>query len=340
MADAPQTLALITLGQFLRGDVVRQINRRSALLRILPIIPGSGQNCAWSVEADGQIGETYADGADAANFGSDAQQQAVLGWSRTRSNFTVTGTARRAARTAQAGPGGMRDLIGRNMVNSSAKVASTVNAALFSGAGTTNNIAGLDVAIADTTNTYATINRATLPANAFWLPTVTDPGSLTAPTFAQIRADRTAIFKACGESPDIAVCSPEVFDTVGGLYDATRRYVTEVSTPRGKVTLDAGFQGLELDGMVFIKDKDATANRIYYLNSNYIEIWYQPLEPEAMGTMNLPLKADDGFGQTPLGIQCVKLAKNGDADRYSCFTELQLVVRKPNAMGCRKNVAT
>lgn len=336
MADTPQTLALLALGQELRGDIVAQINRRSALLRMIPIVEGHGQNCAWAVEGDGHLGANFADGASPSDFGSDAQAQALLSWGRVWSPFHVTGSARRAAASAMAGPGGTRDLIGRNLRNSAAKVASTVNTQLFSGTGA-NQVVGFDDAIAQTANTYATIDRS-VGGNAYWRPTVQDPGVSTAITFAQIRSDIAAIYTACGESPDVAVCSPGVFNAVAGLFDNSRRYVQEVSTARGLVRLDAGYGALEVDGVMFVKDKDATANRIYYLNSNYLELHVQQLNPPALMSLSMSGAANDGFGAVPLGIVCEKLAKNGDADRYMTMTECQLVVRRPNAMGCRKNV--
>lgn len=337
MADVPQTLALLILGQKLRGKMVASINRRSAFLRAIPVTKGDGQNVAFAVEGSGQVVENFADGADASNFGSDEQRQGLLPWGRVRSNFTVTGSARRAARSASAGPDGVRDLVGRNMINASAAVAGLVNTQCFSGTGT-NQIVGLDDAIAQTANTYATIDRSSV---SYWRPTVSDPGVLTAPTFAQIRADRSAIFVASGENPDLAVCSPSVFDAVAALYDNSRRYMQDViNTARGEVKLDSGFAALEVDGMMFLKDKDATANRIYYINSNYIELQCQELMPEALGDLGVAGLADDGYGQVPLGIRCDRLSKGGDSARYMAFTECQLVVRRPNAMGCRKNVAT
>ena len=52
------------------------------------------------------------------------------------------------------------------------------------------------------------------------------------------------------------------------------------------------------------------------------------------------MAADDGWGPIPLGIVCEKLAKNGDSDRFMCRTEVQLVVKRPNAFGRRTNIAT
>lgn len=337
MSDTAQTLALITLAQNYRGDIVRQINRRTMLLRLLPIVKGEGKNVAFVPEADGAVAENYSDGADAANFGSDAQASATLNWGLYRSNFHVTGLAQAAAATSGTPAGNLR-LWARNQINGAAKLASTINAALFNGAGTGTTIFGLDGAIGSTSNTYAGIDRSS-GSNAYFRPTVIDPGSLTAPTFALIRDDIRQIYEASGENPDLAVCSPSVFNVVGGLFDATRRQIDQVMTARGAVRLDFGFQALEVDGTLFVKDKDATANKIYYLNSNHVRIEYlESAQPP--GVPAQPMVANDGFGTVPLGITYEMLAKLGDSDRAQAKTYVQLVVDRPDACGVRVNVAT
>lgn len=344
MADVPQTVALQVLSQNYRGRLVPQINRKSALMKVLPIIPGFGKNCAWAARSSGQVAENYAQGADASNFGSDAQSEAILQWGHYRANFHITGTAKRAAATS-ATPDGVQNLVGTNLASANETLVSLVNTALFTGAGTGTTIAGLDVAIGDTTNTYATIDRTT---STFWQPYVVDPGASTALTLGQIRYDLGQIYKQSGEVPDIGVCSVEVFDTIGSLFDSTRRYTADtITTARGVIRLDAGYQALEVNGCMFLRDKDATAGQIYYINSNRIHIEYLPLDPEVlaevMATMQLAgmtMEANDGYGPVPLGIHCEGLAKNGDSDRFECLTNLQLVVERPNACGVRKNVAT
>lgn len=338
MADNVTTLALLALEQKLRGDIVKQVNRRSALLRVLPILPGEGKNCSWAVEGDGALGENYAEGADATNFGGDAQKSAKLDWGHYRSNFHVTGTARRAARRSST-PGGVQNLVGRHMKSSIAKVASIVNTALFTGPGTGTTIGGLNVAIGDDTNTYASIDRSD-SNNAFFRPTVVDPGQAEEITLGLIREDQGKISDLCGEQPDIAVCSTSVFNAIGGLFDESRRYVYDITTSRGQIKLDASIGAIEIDGTYFMKDKDAPAGRIYYLNSHYVHLEYLPPDQEFMDELEMEMYADDGYGATPLGVICHKLAKNGDSDRYECLTNVQLVVERPNACGVRKNIAT
>lgn len=337
MADTPQTLALTTLAQNYRGNIIRQINRRTQLLKLLPFVKGEGKNCAFATEADGMVAENFADGADAANFGSDAQASATLSWGLYRSAFRVTGLALASSSTSRT-PEGNVALWARNMVNAAAKLASTINAALFTGAGTGTLIAGLDVAVGQTTNIYAGIDRS-VGANAYFKPTVVDPGALTAPTFALLRDDIRQIYEACGQNPDIAVCSPAVFNKVGALFDSTRRQVQDVTTARGVVKLDAGFGALELDGVFFVKDKDCQANRIIYLNSEHVRIEYLPSANPTQDTGIQMVATDDGFGATPLGMVCEPIAKLGDSSRCQCKTYVQLVVERPNTCGTRLNVA-
>lgn len=339
MADTITTLSLITLAQEYRGDVVRQINRRTVALRIFPIVPGEGKNIGWVPESDGQVAENYSDGADAANFGGDSQASATLSWGLYRANLHVSNLAMDAAATAST-PEGDRNLWSRNVQNGSAKLGSLLNGAFYSGAGTGTTWAGMDVAIGSTTNVYAGIDR-TSGGNTYWQPTVIDPGTLTKPTFAQIRDDVRQIYIAGRENPDVALCSPGVFNAIGNLFDNTRRQnIEQIRTARGKVSLDFGFQALEMDGMYFVKDKDATENRIYYCNSNHIRIEVlPPAEYRGMGLDNWEdVEGDDGFGPIPLMFKYEKLAKLGASERAEVTSTAQLVVDQPNTCGVRKNV--
>lgn len=337
MSDTAQTLALITLAQMYRGDVVRQINRRSQALKILQIRPGEGKNVAFVPEGDGAVAENYSDGADAANFGSDAQASATLSWGQYRANFHVTGLAMAAAATS-ASPMGNTALWVRNMMNGAAKLASTINGGLFTGAGTGTLIAGFDVAIGNDSNTYAGIDRSS-GSNAYFRPTVIDPGTLTAPTFALIRDDLRKIYEASGENPDVAFVPPAVFNAIGGLFDGTRRQVDQIQTARGNIRLDFGFQAVEIDGTMFVKDKDAGANKIYYVNTNHCHVEYLPPKlPPAAAALAQQVAADDGFGMVPLGMMYEVLAQLGDSYRAQVKSYIQLVVDRPNAFGVRKNV--
>lgn len=333
MSNVPQTLALITLAQEFRGDVVGQINRRVTLLKLLRIVPGGGQNVAWVARSDGHLAENHTDGQDVSNYGSDAQTSAILTWSLYRSPFSVTKLAMDAAAGA-ASPLGNRALWRENMANAAAKLADKIEKELFVGPGTGTTISGLDLAIGSTTSTYATISQS---SNTFWQPYVIDPGSATGISFQQIRTDLAAIQAAGGEVPDIAVCGLSTFNSIAGLFDANRRW-TSVNTARGKIQLDAGFEGVEVDGCMFVKAKDAPEGAIYYLNTRYTEIQYLP-DATYPPYVYEQVQADDGYGSVPLGFHYEMLAKTGPADKAEILSEIALKVGRPNTCGKRLHVA-
>ncbi len=339
MADNLTTLSLLTLAQTHRSDIVNQINKSVQLLKSIPIVTGQGKNVAWPVEKDGELVENYAEGADAANFGSTSQGQAILTWALYRANPHVTQLAMDAASTSYD-PTGNKQAWARQIMAHSASLAVKLNQECFNGPGTGTRICGLDEAICKDDNIYAGINRAT-GGNEYWKPTKVDPGSATAPTFELIRDDVRKIYEACGENPDLAMCTPLIFNYIGSLFDATRRNVEMVNTARGGVKLDAGFQALEVDGLFFMKERHATASRIYYINSGGAQLEVLPSATQRMLEQSGAfVHANDGFGSVPLSFHYEPLAKTGASEKAQILSTCQLVVPQPNKHGCRLNVAT
>lgn len=339
MSDVVTTLSLITLAQEYRGDVVRQINRRTATLKMLRVVRGEGKNIAWAPEFDGSLAENYAEGADATNFAADGQASAFLSWALYRSNIHVTKLAMDGAATSNS-PEGNRQLWARHLINASAKLAAKINLEVFAGAGTGTTMAGLSVAI-NSGNTYATIDRTSVsPDYSGFNSSVIDPGADTAVTFALLRDDLRKIYEASGSTPDMAVCSPAVFNKVGALFDATRRQFDSVRGANGPVKLEFGFQALEVDGTVFFRDKDCTAKTIYYINSDHLEIQYLPSadQQRLIDAAGGEIVADDGFGSVPLGMEYEMLAKTGPAEKAEVLWTGQMVLDRPNTCGVRKHV--
>ncbi len=337
MTDSVTTLDLVTLATEYRGDIVRNINRRTGILKMLRVVPGAGPNLAWALEGDGALAETYAEGIDPTAFGRDVQTPAVLTWALYRSNFRITSLAMDAAAGAQS-PAGNHQLWARNLTNATSKLASHINAEAFAGPGTTTRMAGLAVAIHDD-NEYAAVDPGD-PGNEFWASTVVDPGTLTDPTQALIRDDLRLAYEASGMTPDMAVTTPAVFNKVGGTFDATRRLVGSITGGNGPVVLEFGFQAIEVDGTVFFKDKDCTANAIYYINSDHCEVQYLPgAEQEKMiaasGSVETP---SDGFSAVPLGFKYEMLGKTGPGEKAQILWTGNLKVDRRNVHAKRLNV--
>lgn len=345
MADVPQTTALIIIAQNYAGDIVRQINRTATLLKLLAptFKQGEGKNVAWVAEGDGAVAETFAEGADPANFGSDSQTGASIPFARYWSTFHVTGSAMAASSTSRT-PVGNIELWARQMVNGAEALAKKMDTDLYVGAGG-NAFVGLDEAIGDDANTYATIARA---GNVFWRPTVSD--SASAPiTFAQIRSDLSAIKVKSGYKPDLATVSPDTYNKIAALYDPLKQYVYQtvdrVQSAGQEIVLDGGVGALKFDGCYFVEDSFAPDNTIYYLNSRYIRLEYMPAEASlAMGLGDEASLAmmmgglSDGFDVIPFNMVMELLAKTGDAQKAMMKCYPQLCVERPNAMGVRINI--
>lgn len=335
MADAPQTYTDIAnaYAQAFPDRIVRQVNRMALLLAALPIVAGAGKNVAWDVEADGAIGENFTDGAAAANFGSDALAPATLNWGLYRSNFKITNLAAAVAASSSS-PGQGRDLVLRGISNGVRKLASTLNGVGYSGAGTGTTIAGLHGIAIDSAGTYAGINRAT-GGNEYWQSYEIDASS-AALSFAQIRTDLGAIYDACGMTPDIALCSTAVFNKVRGLFDASMKFDRQVTTARGSFTLDNSPEVIVMDGCQFVRDKDATASAILYLNSN--EVAWEALQAEKSFADRMMPTGDSSVDALLGAMYAYELGRAGAARLMTVETQIQLKVMRPNACGKRINI--
>lgn len=343
MADTLQTLALIVLAQNYKPDVVRQVNRTSALAKMLPLVRGEGKNVAFAVSSTGAIAETYAEGADPTNFGSDAQEAAVLNWAQYWAPFHVSGLSQAAAATS-ASPTGNVGMWARNLIDSGSALSSKINSELYVGPGTARTIAGLDVAIGTAANTYAGINRAT--STYFESNQFNAAGPAAALTFAQIRSDMQAIYIASGYRPDVAMVHPNVLAKMATLFDPQKQYVFEttrdVTSAAGSFKLEGGIGGIRFDGCVFVEDKDATDGKIYYLNTQKVHLETLPMNLAMIPGMSdevMSLVAGDGFGPLPFGFQLEMIGKTGDSDKAFMKSYLQLCVEQPNACGVRLNIA-
>jgi len=346
---AAQSIATMQLAQNYAGNVVRQVNRTCSFLRLIPITIGEGKNCAWVAEKSGASANAMAEGAGGTTPTSDGQDSATLNWAYYEQTAEVTGPAQAAARTSRT-PQGNLNQIARQITNSLAALVSQVNVHCYSGNGgaSPKQVTGLDAAIGDTTNTYATIVRG---SNAYWQPYLVNPGVATNLSLGQLREDLKEIYVKSGFTPQIAPCHPSVFNEIGNLFDSQRRLiqtVNEVTTARGRIMLSGGYSGIEIDGCVFVKDKDATlesgngAGRIYYINTDYVDLQVQ-VQPEFAAAFpglqfedEQMLSANDGFGDIPLMAAVVKLAKTQDAARFMSKTYCELRVRRPNACGVRR----
>lgn len=349
MAINQQTLALLVLAQKYAGNMVSQANFQSVLAKMLPIKKGNGQNVAFVAKGTGMgVDKGYVEGSAPTNIGSNTQQKALLNWAEYRSTFQVSGLAQATSGTSGVdGPDANVELWIMNMEDACRALSSAINVDLYTGSGVGLLILGLDSAVGTIDNVYAGIDRSTSPL--FNPGVFNSAGPAAAITFAQIRSDMSAIYKACGERPDVIMVSPDTLAKLAGLFDPQKlyqfdsnvSYVKEVRTQRGKFDLEGGVGGIRFDGAVMVEDKDCPDNAMYYLNTRHVRIETLP-----MNLSNIPGASDevmeylgqDEFGPLPFGFQVEMLAKSLDADTATMKSYLQLCVDRPNTCGKRLNI--
>ena len=354
MASMNLAAVIGALASTIPGNVVRQVNRATVLLSLLPIVenePATAIN--WDAEGDGAYAESYADGANVSTYGVDPLSKATLAFGSYRTNVQITGQAAAAAEAAfdsagDAAPGKLRDLLGRQLDNGITKLSSYINGDLYNGTGTGGGgeptIVGFRGGAIGTSNVYASIDRS-VSGNAFFRSTVTDPGTPTILSFDQIRADQAAIFSLCNMNPDIALVGPVTHTKVKGLFDQSRRWESEVkvgTAMRGEVILENRGSVVDVEGTQFIRDKDMAEGQILYLNTAHTDIiverqaknfgapaeLFSTLSPEELQWQKL-LRA----------MKAVELARLGDARQFFVNIYLGLRLNRPNTCGWRKNVA-
>jgi hypothetical protein len=338
MADTPMTLALIfaALAQTYPDKIVSQLNRTATTLAIFRVEKGAGKNVSWDVEGDdGAVAENHAEGADAANFGSDTPEPATLSWGQYRANFRVTDLAEAAAQTSHS-PSDLRSPWAKNWMGAIRKLASLLNGAMHTGAGTGTTIAGLHAAVLKDDNTYGGIDRTSGP-KAFWKSKVFDPGVATAITRDAIGLDLADIKTASGERPDIGLVSPKVFQKLRGLFDSNRTFNKEVYSARGKTILDNSADVIVIDNCQFIEDKDCVESTIEYINSNYVHIEVLP-RADGWESPSIPSELQD-IANLLSAFHAYEIARLGESRRASVAAKMQLVCSKPNSCGIRKNVS-
>lgn len=338
---------MLVLAQQYRGDVVRQVNRKAITLSLLKVEEDVGKNVAWAFETSGAVARYIPEGADTTVFAGDAQSAAVLSWAIVESPIYVSNLMVDAAASSGT-PEGNVDTWARQAANSCHVAASLINVDLFQGDGTdassNQSIVGFDTIISATT-AYAGVTRT---GNAAPLinGNVFDPGTPTKPSLNLIRQDLASIYVASGHRPDLALCSPAVFNTIVAQFDSSTRYEVEtVNVAKGAVKLDGGRPAVSFDGCFFVEDKDAvgtsdtsTVGSIYYVNTDFTSLRVLP-PANVPQQVKQSLRANDGFDDLLLNFKFERLAKLGASERARLEATVQLRCTRPNALGVRRNVA-
>jgi len=322
-------------------DVVSQIMRAAPMLQILGpnVRDAEGQNIQWAVKlGDASAGSAAAisEGADVSAFNTDTKQAAVLTYGTYHDAFEVTGKALSIA-LASGNPRALADLFESEIADSTMRLAHSLAGEFWNGNGSGERMTGLlGGAILDS-GTYAGIDRGTYTQ---WRGNVkANGGTPRAVSFALLRDMSTTVYKACGMRPNMYVSGPSTHDKFAALFLEQRRYVQDVLTPNGKVTLSGGHRALEFDGVTLVEDVNCPEGKIVGLNLGllFFKQLPQPGQSPTRSMGERPLEtapeSTQGGGQIRLRVRIQPLAVNGDKFRFAIYIYPQVQVRRPNAFG-------
>lgn len=276
-----------------RPALQSQINRVCLPFHLLPVVNGEGKSLNWTCEFTGAADATaVADGValDASDADSEIEVPATLPWATYNKVSSVTKLAQAASRTnfnPSSLTGGSADLLLERVFRQTFRLARGFCTDFYSGdAGATDpELAGLAQAV-DATGAFASIDPATYTE---WVSTET-PLSLGALTLGDLTDHFTDVYLACGEYPEFCLAPAPVFNKIRKLLGAYEvNAIREVSMSRGGgengelprvVKLSAGTRAIEVDQIPIILDKFCTANTLYSMNTQYIEVQQLPTEAE------------------------------------------------------------
>lgn len=343
------------LSQTFRNQITNQINLLAIGLNLVPTVKGAGQNAAWTAKLTGRTdAEGYVEGADMADadFDSEAREDAILNWAQYRKGAKLSGLSQAAA-NSNVQPGsllteGKSDLFGDEISDGIERCALGMGRDFYSGVGSTQfPLIGLETAIA-ATGTYASINQGVFSE---WGSTVQNIATANL-SFSTLRAFLTAIYVASGRRPDLLLTSPTTFDQIGDLFGDNRRWMDEITLSDGRggrrtIKLAGGYRMLEFDGIGIAQDTLCTANAIYGLNTNHVQLKQLPsykspmtLERflaimETITGERLPISDMGEMEAAPGQLQpyVEMLGKLGDSDRAQIKCYAQLCIDRRNAHG-------
>ena len=329
------TADLIILAQSYPDEILRPIRQTCLPARLFPMKQARGKKATFVMEyGDGYTNAaTIADGG-ALNSGAvnASQVEPWLGFGLYKQTRDISGRTQRVARIS-GNPGDAADQLAHNLGGAVKNVLRKIAHDFYRGNGTDTVssqpcIVGLNSQLDDTGSHMNVARSSSNGLEAY----VIDPGTATPLTLDQIRLDLDEVRIASEEDPDVMLVGPRVATKMVGLFDGKVEYLNNLREP-GLMRWDAGGWRdtvFMFDGCRVIVDNSCPVDNIYYLNSNYVEFQHLMVDP-SMGS--------DDDGLCPVPLEFVELAKVADSSQFAVLTDIQLVVKKPNACGKRLHVS-
>lgn len=350
------------LSQRFESDIKRQYNRLTALaaaLRSEGAVQGNAKNVAFDVvlgdsyNGFGQTANAFneATAMAAGEFTTDTIAPAILPWGLYRNGFSISDheldIAFVSGGSATAASVGM---LRERILSATSKLASQENVDLWSGTGTASaglyvgapNIIGLFGGALAASGSYAGISTTNYPS---WASNVLANGGVARPlTFDLMAQLETLIFNACGEKPNLIVCSSNVWRKYSALFEPLRRFNDQENK------YDTSVDELSWRGIRIIRDKDAPevsgSGSMVFLNTEHItKVFLPPSElsrSDVWKVQDDSLKGTNGNKQVSdasVPVRIIPLARTGDYMNFMVKSTVQLKVTRRNALGVIQDIS-
>lgn len=323
------------LSKLFSGPSLSQINRSAPLFSWLPKRPYGGKACDWRVAGSGLTVSNFASGGAAPTATFDERIAATLAWGRYGVRISVADDAYSAAR--QQGGDAIFDLFREEMELAAKAIAKDIENDLFAGAGTSNTIAGVAAAILDS-GTYAGIDSSSktwFKSGAFGTA-----GSELAMTLAGFGDFEEACFDQFGAplgEADAYFTTSSLYGKYTSLLGANPQQVVNSPTPGAPgVDLAGGARSLSYNGVPVLRSGSCTAERIYALCRDEIELRYLPVTlPGGAPLMVEPIPVGDtnSGDEVPAFLHVKRLGASGAAEDFFVYAQVQLVAKSRFAHG-------
>lgn len=341
MAEATLSNSQAAFEQRVRDQLVRQPNRSTVLLNLLGKNSSTGKNFAFDATFGTDTGQRFTDGEDVGTFHNDTEVMGKLDWCHIGDAFAITGTAEDAA---AAEPTELANLWMKKLVDNMHRVAEKVNYDLWNGDGSSGVVHGLgatDGPLGDS-GTYATLARGTYTQ---WEATRDDTiGPLS---MKRLETWLENIYVASGSVPSFIVTTPALWRTYAELIFPEKRYMQSVNIRGQQISLDGGWNALDVNGIPMFKDRQAVAGSMVAINDRHMGVAFLPAAQRLVNQVYLgqvPIagtpqeQAGAVPGSTGLMARLIKLAQLGDKSKYQVLTKVALWSDKCNAHGIMTNV--
>lgn len=326
-------------------SVARQMNRKATSLALFNKKPGSGISLTWGVRFSRATDPaTFTEGSDmaAGEFQTDSDVLATLPWGYYRTGFKLSTLVVNAAMSASNAPDAIGEQFKGHLIDATTAIAQQVNKDIFAGAGTAGLISGLIGGGAiDSSGSYAGINSATYSE---WASTELTNGTNRELTKELLDECERKIYDAHGEGPAAILASSAVCQKYEKLFDQNVRFVNGGSNDLSvaRPNNGTGHTGYTYKGIPVYRDRNATANSLFMLNLDEIEVCVLPeMDPGMQTTPDKLVKqltdSDGNLLGIPVSVRA--LAMLGDAYSFEASVHLQLKVRSRKAHGVIKDIA-